>query len=165
MTTGTENSPPTTEKVRLRPPTSGSYKPGQTGNPKGRAVGSRNKATLMAYALMEQGGGEIVEKVMEAAKGGDMQACRIVIDRLVPPAKEKPISIKLPELTNLAACADAHSQVAAAVAEGDLLPGEGQALASLIDGQRKHYEAAMLEERVAALEEALRGRTIEGERS
>ena len=53
------------EKVLLRPPTSGGFKPGQSGNPAGRAAGSRNRATMLAYALMEEGGDQVIQKIME----------------------------------------------------------------------------------------------------
>ncbi|MEF8718237.1 MAG: DUF5681 domain-containing protein [Candidatus Accumulibacter necessarius] len=83
----------TTKAENLRP----GWKPGQSGNPKGRPRGSRNRVTLVALAAMEEGADAIARKVVDMAKEGDMSAARLVLERLVPPAKERPIFLELPE--------------------------------------------------------------------
>jgi hypothetical protein len=83
----------TTKAENLRP----GWKPGQSGNPKGRPRGSRNRVTLVALAAMEEGADAIARKVVDMAKEGDMSAARLVIERLVPPAKERPIFLALPD--------------------------------------------------------------------
>jgi hypothetical protein len=47
--------------------------------------------------------------------------------------------------------------VAAAVADGDMLPGEGEALVRLLEAYTRASAAAELEERVATLESRLAG--------
>jgi hypothetical protein len=81
----------TTKAENLRP----GWKPGQSGNPKGRPPGSRNRVTLVALAAMEEGAEAIARKVVDMAKEGDMSAARLVIERLVPVAKERPIFLAL----------------------------------------------------------------------
>jgi len=49
---------------------------GKSGNPRGRPAGARNKASLMLDKLMERGAQDIVETVIDRAKGGDMTAAR-----------------------------------------------------------------------------------------
>ncbi len=73
------------------------WKPGQSGNLRGKPTGVRNKATLAVLALMESGAKEITTAVVEAAKAGDLTAARMILDRLAPPAKERPVSVELPD--------------------------------------------------------------------
>jgi hypothetical protein len=128
------------------------WKPGQSGNIKGKPVGARNKATVAVLALMESGAREITEAVVEAAKGGDLVAARMILDRLAPPAKERPISIDLPDIATVEGVSAAQQVIVQAVAAGDLLPGEGTALAGIVENRRKAIETEELERRIAVLE-------------
>jgi hypothetical protein len=40
----------------------------------------------------------VVKAVMAAAKGGDMTAARLVLDRIAPPCREVPVTLELPRL-------------------------------------------------------------------
>lgn len=134
------------------------WKKGQSGNPRGRPKGSRNKATLLAIAAMEGELSDVVRVVINAAKAGDMAAARLVVDKLVPATRERPLSITLPEVTTANDCASAQAKVLAAVAAGEILPGEGEALSSLIEHQRRSMETSDLAVRIAALEDQLKER-------
>lgn len=125
---------------------------GQSGNPRGKPPGTRHKATQMVEAILQRGAKEIAQTVVGLAKGGDLTAARLVIERLVPPAKERPICLPLPETTNAAGIADAQDAILRAVAGGDLLPGEGATLAGIVEARRKALETQELESRIAALE-------------
>ena len=57
------------------------FKKGVSGNPRGRRAGSRNKATIVLEKMMADDGEGVVNAVLEAAKGGDMQAARIICQR------------------------------------------------------------------------------------
>ncbi len=135
--------------------TATAWKPGQSGNPAGRPKGSRNKATLLALAAMEGGLDEIVKRIIEAAKMGDMAAARLVVDKLIPAAKDRPISITLPQITDVATCNQAQAQITASVASGNLLPSEGEVLAGLVDHQRRALETHDMAKRLEALEKKL----------
>ena len=106
----------------------------------------------MVLKLMESGAKEITEAVIEAAKGGDMTAARFILDRLTPPAKERPISLVLPSTSTAAGIVEAQAAILQAVAVGDLMPGEATALAGIVEARRKAIETAELEARIAALE-------------
>ncbi len=134
------------------------WKKGQSGNPRGRPKGSRNKATLLAIAAMEGELADVVRVVIDAAKNGDLGAARLVVDKLIPATRERPLSIQLPAVVNVEDCAGAQAKVLAAVAAGDLLPSEGEALAGLIEQQRRSMETSDLAERLAAIEEQLKER-------
>jgi len=136
-----------------RKPPPHAWKPGQSGNPSGKKPGSRNRATAMVLVLMESGAKEITEAVVAAAKAGDLSAARMVLDRLAPPAKERPIALVLPDTNTAEGVSAAQQSILQAVAAGDLLPGEGTALAGIAEGRRKALETLELERRIAALEE------------
>ena len=65
----------------------GKFQPGQSGNPSGRPRGSLNAATRLAQALMAGDIEEIVGKVIDAAKAGDMVAAHLIVERLFPVPK------------------------------------------------------------------------------
>jgi hypothetical protein len=96
-----------------------------------------------------------VKSIIKAAKAGDLSAARLVVDKLIPPARSRPISIKLPDLKDITACRDAQASIIAAVAVGDMLPDDGEALSSLVENQRRGLESEHLESRLAAIEEKL----------
>jgi hypothetical protein len=136
--------------------TSPGWKKGTSGNPRGRPKGSRNKATLLALAAMEGELSAVVRVVIDAAKGGDMAAARLVVDKLIPATRELPLSIDLPPVATAEDCATAQAKVLAAVASGHLLPAEGVALAGLIEQQRRSLETIQLAARMEAVEALLK---------
>jgi hypothetical protein len=129
------------------------WKPGQSGNPAGKPPGTRNKATQMVLALMESGAEEITRAIIDAARKGDIAAARLVIERLAPPARERPISLDLPDTSTVAGVSQAQQAVLEAVGAGELLPTEGSTLATILESRRKAIETEELERRIAALEE------------
>jgi hypothetical protein len=133
------------------------WKPGQSGNPRGKPAGARNKATLAVLALMEKGAKEITTAVVKAAKAGDLTAARMILDRLAPPAKERPVSLTLPDTTTAEGIAQAQGAILQAVAAGDLLPGEAATLAGVVEARRRALETMELEQRITALEDLAEG--------
>ena len=128
------------------------WKPGESGNLAGKPIGARNKATRMVLALMEGGAETITKKVIELAEAGDLAAARLVIERLAPPVRERPITLDLPDTATAEGVSKAQQIVLEAVGNGDLLPGEGQVVAGILDARRKSLETEELERRIAALE-------------
>ena len=137
------------EKRRLPPH---AWRAGQSGNPAGKPPGCRNRATQMVLALMETGAEEITQAVVAAAKKGDLAAARLVIERLAPPLRERPLSLPLPDTRTVAGVSEAQQAILEAVGGGEILPGEGTALAGILEVRRKALETVELEQRIAALE-------------
>lgn len=128
------------------------WKKGESGNPTGKPAGARNKATIMVQSIMERGAKEITEAVVGLAKEGDLSAARLVLERLVPPAKERSIFLALPDTRSAEGIAQAQAAILQAVAAGELLPGEGSTLAGIVEARRKAVETLELEARISALE-------------
>lgn len=140
--------------MEKRPAPKGAWKKGQSGNPAGKRAGARNKATQMVMALMESGAKAIVKQVIDAAKGGDMRAAKLVIERLAPPARERLITFQaLPQTGDAAGVAEAQAVILQAVAAGELTPGEAATLSGIVENRRKAIETQELEQRIQALEE------------
>ena len=70
----------------------------------------------------------IARKAIEAAKAGDMVAIRLVLDRICPPRKSRPIQFDLPLTKDAAGVADAQQAILQATANGELLLDEAEAL-------------------------------------
>ena len=124
---------------------------GQSGNPAGRPRGARNKRTLALENIMEGESEVITRKVMEMAKGGHMGAIRLVIDRLAPVQKDRPVDFELPPLNTPEDAVAAMAAIAAAVAAGDLTPLEAAQLSKVVDAYVQTLEARVFEQKLEKL--------------
>ena len=135
-------------KQRGRP-----WEKGVSGNPAGRPRGSRHEALKALDAIGSDGAAEVMKAVVTAAKAGDMRAAEILLRRLWPERKGRPVPIDLPAIgSNPAGIVAALGAVVDAVGAGDLSPEEGQAVAAIMETQRRAIETAELDARIAALE-------------
>jgi hypothetical protein len=119
----------------------------------GRPSGSRNRATLALEALIEGQGEAVVNAMITAAVAGDIAAGRALLDRLVPPRKDRPVRFTLPPLTSAADGPAALAAITAAAADGTLAPAEASDLAALVERFVRAVEVTELETRLRALEE------------
>ncbi|QCI92120.1 DUF5681 domain-containing protein [Novosphingobium sp. EMRT-2] len=144
MTTPADNAP---KKQRGRP-----FQRGRSGNPAGKAKGTRNRATMACEALLDGQTEQLTQKAIDLALKGDVQALRICMDRIAPPRRDRPVVFELPKVEAAADHPVALAAIMAAVASGDLTPTEGQSLAAMLAEHRKALETADIETRLAALE-------------
>ncbi len=128
------------------------FKKGQSGNPKGRALGSRNKVSVAMDKLLDGQSGAIMQKAIDLALTGDGPALRLCMDRLCPPRKDRPISLIMPEIKSSSDVLLASGAVVEAVATGEITPSEGQALVGVIEAHRRAIETEDIAKRLAALE-------------
>lgn len=127
------------------------WQPGQSGNPKGRPVGSRNKKNVIAEEF-EKDGSAVARVVMDAALQGDMQAANMVLQRLSPPLRARAEKVTF-ELTPDAPLHEQANQVLASVAEGAIDPETGKMLIDCIQSVAGIRAVDELEARLQALEE------------
>lgn len=76
----------------------GQFPKGKSGNPRGKPKGARHKSSLLAEKLFADEIQDICKSVIDEAKAGNMQAAKIVLDRLLPPRKDHFIEIDLPKI-------------------------------------------------------------------
>lgn len=125
---------------------------GQSGNPKGKPKGVRHTATQISYALMEGNLEEVLATVIERAKGGDMTACKMVLDKVLPNTKDRSIALEMPLINDLKDVGNAQAEILQAVANGSITPNEGERVASIIEARRRSIETIDLEARISQLE-------------
>jgi hypothetical protein len=128
------------------------FKPGQSGNPKGRPRGSLNKTTLATQTLLDGEAEVLTRKVLDLAKAGNPMALRLCFERLLPPRKDRPINFDLPPIQGAADLTQALEAILRAVAQGEITPGEGQVLTGMLEAYRKGWETVGFEARLTALE-------------
>lgn len=125
---------------------------GQSGNPSGRPKGARHAALMALDSIGAGAAADVLRAVVDAAKSGDVRAADILLRRLWPERKGRPLIVDLPPITGAADLPAAVGAVVQAVATGDLTPEEGQAIAAILEGQRRAIETADLAARIEALE-------------
>lgn len=128
----------------------------KSGNP-GRPRGCKHAALIALDAIGQKGAEAALQAVVAAAGAGDLRAAEILLARVWPARKGRLVA--LPEMPAMTAAADlpaALGVVAQAVAAGDLTPDEGQAIAALLEIQRRAIETEQIERRLTALEKAKR---------
>ena len=126
------------------------WQPGQSGNPAGRPPGSGEVAALRAGIAEHVP--EILSKLVEAAIAGDMQAARLLLERVLPPVKavELPVELALPE----GPLTDQARHVLAAAAGGAVAPDQAATLIGALVGVARIAETDELRERIERLEAA-----------
>ena len=129
------------------------FKPGQSGNPKGKARGTLHRATRAALELLEGDLAAITQVCIEKAKAGELLAVKLILDKLLPNQRERSINLKVPRVKGAQDLPQAFEAVMKAVADGEITPGEGQALTAMLETYRKGFELVELEARLTALEE------------
>ncbi len=125
------------------------WRPGESGNPKGRPKGTGQVAKLRE-AIAEHVPA-IIERLTAQALEGDVQAARLLLERTVAPLKamEPTQPLSLPDGTLTAQ----GRAVLAAVAGGELAPGQGAQLLAAIGALARVSEIDELTERITRLEE------------
>lgn len=126
----------------------GRWQPGTSGNPAGRPRGSGEVAKLRA-AIAEHVP-EILEQMVEAAKAGDVQAARLLLERVLPPVKavEAAQAVDIPGET----MSEQGRAILTAVAAGELAPSQGATLISALGSLARVVEVDELLRRIEALE-------------
>jgi len=122
---------------------------GQSGNPAGRPKNCGVIAELRGS--INQHVPEIIERLVIAAKSGDVLAAKLLLERVVPPVKstEEKVQFSLIENGDLTEQGKAILQAAS---EGELTPTQAGSLLSGLGTLAKVKEIDELEKRITALE-------------
>lgn len=129
----------------------GRWKAGESGNPNGRKPGT-GKVTKLRNSIAEHLP-DIINQLVNKANEGDVQAAKLLLERVIPPTKsiEQSVEINLPVDADLSVQGQFIIQ---AVADGVLAPGQGSSLLSSLGTLAKIKEFDDMEKRLTALEEA-----------
>lgn len=125
--------------------------PGQSGNPKGRPPGSRNKKNVIAEEFAKDGSA-VARVVVDAALAGDMQAANMVLSRISPALRSQAERVVF-DFDATAPAVQQVEQVLAAIADGKVAPDVGRQIIEAIGSLSAVRAVEILEQRIAALEE------------
>lgn len=125
------------------------FKKGQSGNPKGKPKGAKDKRTELRELLTPRAE-ELVNKVIEKALEGDMVALRLCIDRLVAPIRAKDSSVVIDGLNG--SLTEQGQTIISSMSEGSLSPSDAIGMLNALVAQSKIKEIDDLEKRVELLE-------------
>lgn len=120
------------------------FKKGQSGNPRGKPKGSRNKSSLAAEALLEGSLEKICRRIEEEAVNGNMHAVKMILERFLPPRKDRLIRIDLPAIKAYEDVLSASNFILSSVCKGEISPPEGEGLSKAIALHAQILEAGEL---------------------
>jgi hypothetical protein len=103
-------------------------------------------ATLGKYAE------QVAARVVKRACEGDMCASRLVLDRIAPPRRGRPVRLKLPGISDAASVMVAQALLVSAVAAGKLTAEEAEPLSSMLAAYLKTVETVDIDRRLRELE-------------
>lgn len=126
------------------------FKPGRSGNPRGRTPGSGKIAKLRA--MLEPHAEDLVQQAVAMALSGDTAALRMCLERLVPAIKVKDDPVRISGLKGDASLVEQARAVIDAVSTGKVTPGDAATLMQSVAGQARIIEIEQLESRIANLE-------------
>lgn len=134
--------------MTTRKPPAAAWKPGQSGNPKGRPAGTGEVGKLRAAIAKRVP--DLLDAMLAKALDGDVGAARLLLERAIAPLKaiEPTQTLALPDGT----LTDQGRAVLRSVADGELAPSQGAALLGAIGTLARVTEIDELEARIAALE-------------
>lgn len=131
----------------------GKFTKGESGNPAGRPRG-RTPAGKLRREL-ERGGPAAVRKVIELARGGDLTAIKLVLDRVCPVLR--PVDLPAPAVPAQDGLnAQAQAVVESAMA-GIVTPDQAKDLAAVLAQVARIQFITDMEERLVKLEDRIEG--------
>src|SRR5437016_2403105 len=90
------------------------FQKGRSVNPKGKTKGTKNKVTLAAQALLEGELDNICQCLVQEALAGNIQAIKMVLDRVLPFRRDYPTAIELQKLQGSSDALQAIASIAEA---------------------------------------------------
>jgi hypothetical protein len=94
----------------------------------------------------------IYRKIIAKAKRGDPASCRLVLDRLDPIRRGRPVTFELPDIDDAAGLMAAHAALLKQISTGRLTPDEAGPISGMIASHLKALEITEVTTRIAALE-------------
>jgi hypothetical protein len=123
------------------------FKPGMSGNPKGRPK-NKTPATLLRKSIAEAMP-EIINTLINSAKNGDVASAKVLLDRTCPALKPQAMPISLPVNGSLA---EQGGEIIKATMAGQIPPDIGSQLITALAAQSKIIEIDELTKRIEILE-------------
>lgn len=130
----------------------GRFVAGESGNPAGKLRGTRNRATALLDQMAERGAKAVLKAVLKAAKDGDVAAAGVVLSRIWPPRRGRPIRFDLPDLAQPAGAPAALAAIARLTADGVISCEEAGEIAKVVETHMRATDVVELMHRIERLE-------------
>jgi hypothetical protein len=137
----------------------GRFAKGNRGGP-GRPR-ARERITALDERVAEAGD-DLIEAALKVAKDGNVRAIEMLLERIWPARRGRPVEIDAPDIRGVPDLVPATAAVTTAVLNGDVTPREGAAAARVIEAHRSMIVLVDLERRMKELEEE--GARMRGEK-
>lgn len=134
----------------------GKFQKGRSGNPHGKAKGTKNRATRAAEQLLQGDLDNICRRLIEEALKGNVQAIKLVLDRVLPPRRDRVIDITLSKLQTADDAVKGMSTIIEAIVSGKITPCEGEAMSRVVDAFVKALQTHEIEKRISMLEQGVK---------
>ena len=140
------------------------FKPGQSGNPKGRPKGALNKDSA-ARALIFAQSGEIVRKALKEALNGNQALLGQLLSIVSPAQRAELAPVQIPGASDAIAAGrfeDALSLISQASLDGTISPDAAKQLTDQLKAAEEAKRLSFLQDQLHQLrEKVINGRTIE----
>jgi hypothetical protein len=100
------------------------WRKGVSGNPAGKAKGTRHKITMAVQELLGGEAEALPRKCVDLAMAGDTTALRLCMERLGPAVKSRAVALALPAVETATDILKAHAATIRAMAAGEITPDE-----------------------------------------
>ena len=90
---------------------------GKSGNPNGRRAGARNRTCALALKLMDADAEPVILALIRAAKGGDVAAIKLVLERVAPLPRNRPVQFAMPAIETAADLGEAMGAIMRAASD------------------------------------------------
>ena len=128
------------------------------GNPGGPGRPPLRERAAALDALAADAGAELIEVALNAAKTGNLRAVEMLLDRIWPVRRGRPVEVDAPPIRTIPDLVPAGAAVTGAVLSGELTPEEGSAAARVLVAHQKMIETVDLEQRLDKLQKEVEAR-------
>jgi hypothetical protein len=128
------------------------------GNPGGPGRPRARERAAALDALAAEAGAELIEVALSEAKKGNLRAVELLLDRIWPVRRGRPVEVDAPPIRTIPDLVPAGAAVTSAVLSGDLTPQEGAAAARVLVAHNQMISTALLEPRLQELEKTMKPR-------
>ncbi len=136
----------------------GRFISGRSGNPKGRPVGARNRASLVVETMLAGAAEQIIATLIrQAVDYHELGALKMCVDRLLAPCRRTVrLSSRQIRPGDAIGAAEALADIYEAATQGEITPAEAESFANIVMRQVDLAGYQDLQKRVIELEGLLR---------
>jgi hypothetical protein len=122
------------------------------GNPGGPGRPRARERIAALDQLVAESSAELIEAALKEARAGNVKAIEMLLRRIWPARRGRPVEIEVPEIRGIPDLVPATAAVTNAVLSGEATPQEGAAVARVIDAHGNMIELVDFDRQLSELE-------------